>query len=92
MIEIVPKMENDLCSDKSQCIDEAPRNNEIQCVTCNKLVIFLALTNSWRLVEGINSTKHFDSLSNNMGKCVSNDPDFENILWVNVNKNVTFFF
>lgn len=84
-------MKNDLCPDKSQCVDEAPRNNEIQCVTCNKLVIFLSLTNSWTLFEGSNSTKHFDSLSNNMGKCVFNDPDFENILWVQVNKKVTNF-
>ena len=41
LVEVVPMVENKLCPSQGDCIDEAPRNNEIQCVPCNKLIVLL---------------------------------------------------
>ncbi len=71
LIEILPKVKNKLCPDESHCIDESPQNNQIQCMPCNKLIVFFPLT------ENSINQKDSDSL----GTCIGNDPEFENILW-----------
>ncbi len=61
----------------SYCIDEGVDNNQVLCVPCNKLLIFLPIINREKM------------LTNETKKILENDPNFENLLWLSLLNQTT---